>query len=366
MEPSCCINLLTAIIGQRAKQADMPYSPISILDPAALDALMDHLPVGLIIASAENLEIVAASQQAADVLRRSRDELEGKRIADIIRDFVLISPGGEVAQVFETPVTRACKSGEVVRGEEWSVDDGSGRLAVFLVNAAPIRGEDGRVVGGLASWTDITVLKATEQGLRECVANEALLLREANHRIKNLFQLVASLVKMEARRPGITAGELAASVEDRLSVLAAAHEGVCLSTHRGSVDAAQLLEQVALALDSSRHPILASKAPNLEFHEFQVTPVALALNEAISNALKHAFPDDQPGRILISVERDAEGMIVLEIADEGTGLPEQGIKPGLGVQILEAFARQLNGTFTLENRSGGGAVVRLRFPQAPS
>jgi two-component sensor histidine kinase len=340
----------------------MPVRAIKLFSPEVLNAVMHTLPVGLILAHATNLEIVAISEPACQLLGRPRSELERKPLAHVIRGLKLISPRGEVADLAHFPIARACTLGEVVRGEQWSIEGEDGQRPVVLVNAAPIYGEDGCILGGIAAWTDVTSLKAVEQDLRDSIAAEAVLLRESNHRIKNHLQMLAGLVQIEARRPGTTAHALASSMVERFSVLAATHEGFYSARHRGSVNATWLLERVGGALNTSEHPILTSCPSDLDFDDRQVTPVALVINESISNALKHAFPDEQPGRIFVSLGRDGD-MIVLDIADEGTGLPDQGIKQGLGTQILGSLARQLKGTFALENGRAGGAVVRLRFPE---
>lgn len=337
---------------------------IRVFDPPVLGTLMETLPVGLILTQADDLEVVAISKPAYEFLGRPRHELEGKPLAMVIRDLKLFGPDGEAAEVHHLPIARACASGEMVAGEQWTLEDQNGRRVVVLVNAAPIYGGRGHILGGLACWTDVTRLKAVEQRLEESLAAEAMLLRESNHRIKNQLQLLAALVQMEARRDGVTVRELETSTEERLSVLAAAHEGFYSSGNQGSVNAAWLLDHVVHALNSPLHPVVIRCPSDLDLDDPQVTPVALAINEGISNALKHAFPDGQPGQISVSIERE-RGMITLEIADEGRGLPEQGFARGLGIKILETLARQLNGTFTLQNQCAGGVVVRLRFPESP-
>src|SRR4051812_36987263 len=86
-------------------------------------------------------------------------------------------------------------------------------------------------------------------------------------------------------------------------------------------------------LNTPEHPILTSCPSDLDFDDRQVTPVALVINESISNALKHAFPDEQPGRISISFGRDGD-MIDLDIADEGTGFQTRASNKGSGHKSL--------------------------------
>jgi two-component sensor histidine kinase len=95
----------------------------------------------------------------------------------------------------------------------------------------------------------------------------------------------------------------------------------------------------------------------------QAIPTGLILNELITNALKHAFPDGRPG--LIRVEAQChEDRVNLAVIDDGIGVPEDldtCKRKSLGLEIVEILARQLQGTWELKRESG--TMFRLSFPE---
>jgi two-component sensor histidine kinase len=91
-------------------------------------------------------------------------------------------------------------------------------------------------------------------------------------------------------------------------------------------------------------------------------PAGLILNELISNAFKHAFPDGRKGSLSIAGRRRGGG-VVLEVRDDGVGMPEgtDAARPhSLGLEIVAILTRQLKGTFEIHR--GGGALCRVTFP----
>jgi two-component sensor histidine kinase len=97
-------------------------------------------------------------------------------------------------------------------------------------------------------------------------------------------------------------------------------------------------------------------------------PLALTLNETLSNCFEHAFPDGRTGEIQISLRysgRTGE----LTVSDNGIGLSESvrpGSSSGLGLKILAVFAEQMRGQLQLSRPERGGTEIRLRFPIASS
>lgn len=91
-------------------------------------------------------------------------------------------------------------------------------------------------------------------------------------------------------------------------------------------------------------------------------PAGLILNELISNAFKHAFPGGRKGSLSIEGRRCA-GSVVLEVRDDGVGMPED-VDPArpksLGLEIVAILTRQLKGTLEIER--GRGALCRVTFP----
>jgi two-component sensor histidine kinase len=95
-------------------------------------------------------------------------------------------------------------------------------------------------------------------------------------------------------------------------------------------------------------------------------PLALTLNEALSNCFEHAFPEQKLGAVWANLSFNPSGG-ELVIADDGIGLPE-GFQPssatGLGLKILAVFAEQMRGQLLVGRSDFGGTEIILRFPIA--
>jgi len=96
-------------------------------------------------------------------------------------------------------------------------------------------------------------------------------------------------------------------------------------------------------------------------------PIGLIVNELLTNAIKYAFPGDRPGAITMTL-RDTGPALVLEVTDDGVGLPA-GFNPaasrGMGLSLVHALAEQVGGDFTMESTKTG-TRCSLRFPGGSS
>jgi two-component sensor histidine kinase len=99
----------------------------------------------------------------------------------------------------------------------------------------------------------------------------------------------------------------------------------------------------------------------------QMLPLVRIVAEALTNALKHAHPDGGPGTIVVRSRRDRAGAVVVEVIDDGAGLPatfDPTTDGGLGFRLVRSFAKQLRATCAFES-DGGGLRVRLTLPPQP-
>ncbi len=96
----------------------------------------------------------------------------------------------------------------------------------------------------------------------------------------------------------------------------------------------------------------------------QAVPLGLILNEAITNAVKYAFPGDRRGTISIILQQEKGSDTLLRIADNGVGLPgdfDLDANSSLGVRLMKLFADQLEGDLKFCNTDG--VEISLRFKQ---
>ena len=216
----------------------------------------------------------------------------------------------------------------------------------------------------------VHALKAERDQLARSLAEKEVLLKEVHHRVKNNLQVIASLLRLQADK--VTSDVAAPALRDsqhRVESMALIHEQLYETEDLREVDLAKYASLLAtnllhsLGVDRDRIECRVTIEPLLLGVD-QAIPAGLILNELISNALKHAFPNGRSG--FISVEggqRDAS--IVLNVRDNGAGIPadiEVRKSKSLGLEIVKILSRQLKGIFEMER--GEGALFRVSFPSA--
>jgi two-component sensor histidine kinase len=214
----------------------------------------------------------------------------------------------------------------------------------------------GRMVGRIAD---------REAELKTSVAQKEMLLKEVHHRVKNNLQIVASLLSLRAQAIGNP--EIRAALRDvqtRIQALALVHRRLYEHDHLATVELADFLAELVELLAAGAAPGDASVQIETDIARLRLpvdvaTPLALLVTETVTNALKHAFPSDADGRIVIRLMCDDE-RAVLTITDDGVGRPEEAPAEGLGLRLCRMVAKQLGGE--LEIVGPPGTTVRVAFP----
>jgi two-component sensor histidine kinase len=207
--------------------------------------------------------------------------------------------------------------------------------------------------------------------LEEALAARDALMGELHHRVKNNLQIVASLVSMQRRR--VADPEAAAALDAtaaRVRSLSVLHDRLQGGAGTGGgpdVDLAEfvpgLLEElrVAFGLDDRGISLAADVAPVRTDLDTAV-PLGLLVNEAVTNAIKHAFPEGRTGRIAVGVGGEG-GAVVVSVRDDGVGRPA-GAGDGLGTALLSALSAQI-GARVEHPAAAVGAEVRIVLPGVP-
>ncbi len=99
-------------------------------------------------------------------------------------------------------------------------------------------------------------------------------------------------------------------------------------------------------------------------HVNTAIPCGIIINELVSNALKHAFPDDRNGRICIRLREDQDHQYIFTVSDNGIGFPKDlhfRKTETLGLQLVVTLTGQLGGT--IQQNDGEGTTFAVRFPE---
>ena len=227
----------------------------------------------------------------------------------------------------------------------------------------------GRLVSYDGLIRDITERKEAEEGLRRSLEEKEVLLREVHHRVKNNLNIISSLLNLQSSVITTPAQALAAfeNSRDRIQAMALVHEELYDSRDYSRVDMSEYLNKLILALRQAHCPgdeIASSvRADGIVLNVSAAIPCGLILNELITNAFKHAFPNGRCGDVGVFFHEAEGGCFELTISDNGVGmlLGNVGKDPGaMGLTLVRLLVGQLGGSMDLSAENG--TVCRIRFP----
>jgi two-component sensor histidine kinase len=210
-------------------------------------------------------------------------------------------------------------------------------------------------------------IDARDQTLKDALEEKQTLLREVHHRVKNNLQIMVSLFNMQLRTLGDDDGRRALEeARARVTALALVHQALYEGEDLRTVDLAEFIEGMVRALidaggGAARRVDLTVQVAAPAVPSSIAVPLALFIVEAVTNALKHAFPDDRDGSIDIRVIEAGPNLNVT-ITDDGVGIDPKRPPERTGVSLMNAFARQLRGQSCIGPGPCGGARVELTFP----
>jgi len=212
--------------------------------------------------------------------------------------------------------------------------------------------------------TPLLVLLATQAALSlesASLEEKDALLKEVHHRVKNNMQLISSLLSLQAARigdPAVT--ELLADSRNRIRSMALVHENLYQAGDFSKIAMANHIQNLCAHLCNAHGPVsqrteFAIQISDLYLNINQAITCSLLVNELVSNALKHAFPDQRPGHVRVELRPLGGHRLVLAVSDDGVGLPldlDLARVDTLGLQLVQDLTNQLHGTVEMSRRPG--------------
>jgi two-component sensor histidine kinase len=214
----------------------------------------------------------------------------------------------------------------------------------------------------LLTISDVTEARISEKLKDDLLREKAILLQQLQHRVANSLQIIASVLMQSARR--VQSEETRSHLRDahnRVMSIATVQQQLAAS-RLGEVQLRAYFTQLCQSLGASmiRDPNLVSlkvSADDSMVNADISVSLGLIVTELVINALKHAFPGERGGTILVDYHALGEAW-KLTVRDDGVGTPRKlaAAKPGLGTSIVEALARQLHATVETVGANPGTRV----------
>ncbi|MGH6874018.1 MAG: sensor histidine kinase [Aestuariivirgaceae bacterium] len=235
------------------------------------------------------------------------------------------------------------------------------------VYSSLIEDDEGQPAFRLAALVDMRG-KAWRDDLEQRIRDKDLLLKELQHRVKNNLQIITALIRLESRSASSEASEGYERLAGRIEALALLYQLLARDGPSHDVDICVYLSQIASAVMAA-HAVEGIRL-ELKVESFLLSinvamPLGLAVNELMTNSLKHAFKGRPSGTILLRSAVDGDNCRIV-VADDGVGLPEGEEWPrpgGLGVLIVETLRENANATITVDSNPGAGTMVTIIFAQ---
>ena len=309
---------------------------IAPYDPKELLASIVESSQDAIISKTINGIITSWNRGAEQLFGYGAEEVVGKPITILIPEDRLDE---------EPAILAKLRAGQKVDHFDTIRRRKDGSLLDVSLTISPIRDSDGTIVGASKIARDVSSRKREEERQR-------LLLGEMHHRVKNLFALTSGLITM-ASKSAASPEELAYSMRQRLSALAAAHD-LTLASLDGleerdkGATLHQLLEKVVAPYQDKSGQRVSLLGPDFPVAQSHTTKIALLFHELATNAAKYGALSISEGRVAITTKAVDDHII---LAWDETGVPpmlEPKASPGFGTRLIESIARGFPATVKRE------------------
>jgi len=286
-------------------------------------------------------------------------------------------PDADYRQKITEETTAIIKRGESVEDSETTIRRKDGQTRVIAWHSRNLVDERNKPIGSIALGRDITDRKQAQKQLQKSLKDKELLLKEIHHRVNTNMQVVSALLSLQSRyihNPKIR--QIFKQGQSRIRALALIHEKLYQSGDLTCFDFSLYIRDLAVYLFQSfkinPHEIrLNIHSEDLFLDINTAIPCGLILNELISNALQHAFPQQNGkggeaprGELRIRFTGDADKTYTMMVSDNGIGLPPEidlQNTESLGLQLVNMLAYQLKSS--VEIKKEPGTTLTFKFQE---
>ncbi len=305
-----------------------------------------------------NLYVRFVNTSAARGLKKSKEEIIDKSLNEVFPPSVAARYTEAICKVIESRISKVHEYQEMFPiGEIW-----------IGTTLTPITDAQNNIVGVLGVARDISERKHAEEELTKALGGKETLLRELQHRVKNSFAIITSIVNLETlKQENTDTRAVLTNLRDRINSLSKLYDLLYQSQQFQYVKLKDYLEKLCRSILDIYS--LANNGINLYLDIDDIIvelrhsiPLGLILNELLINSLKYAFIGNNGGTIQVYLKK-TDRFISLTVADNGNGIKdglENGRSRGLGLEIVKLLTSQLDGKLNFQG--GEGSAFRIEIP----
>ncbi|WP_276481534.1 histidine kinase dimerization/phosphoacceptor domain -containing protein [Paraflavitalea pollutisoli] len=205
--------------------------------------------------------------------------------------------------------------------------------------------------------------------LQQLVEDKEWLLKEVHHRVKNNLQVVLSLLQSQSAYLQDEALEAVHNSQHRVQAMSLIHQKLYQSDNIASINMDTYIPELVNYLQESfaatAHIRFILNISPTTLDVKQAIPLGLIINEAVTNAFKHAFPQQQNGHVSIALQPLNEQEMILDIQDDGVGLGTDSSvkrKGSLGMSLMKGLCSDFNARNEISGTQG--TKIRVIFPRS--
>jgi two-component sensor histidine kinase len=328
------------------------YFRLGEIVPLAREIVVEGMSDSVVIIDAHDC-IVDANPSAHQLMRTGTLPLIGNTVTQVLP---------ELASQIEGSTTNT--GGEILL-------DGGDEQRVYDVSISPLTDWRKNSVGQVIVLRDVTDRKRSEK-IKQSLLEKEILLQETHHRVKNNMQIISSLLNLQSTYiKDRTCTKILKDSQNRIRAMALVHEKLYSSDNLANIN---FNEYVTALTQNLFHSYgvntgrikLKLETEKIPFDIDTAIPCGLIINELVSNAIKHAFPDGKEGEIVITL-RSRDEIIDLIISDNGIGIPDTidfRTTQSLGLHLVTILAEdQLDGAIVLDRTAGTAFQITFNRQQ---
>ena len=201
------------------------------------------------------------------------------------------------------------------------------------------------------------LLEEKNMAISNSLHEKEVLLKEIHHRVKNNLQIVSSLLNLQLDSlEDPNAMEAIKEGQNRVKSMALIHQKLYMQENLAGINTKEYLEALSESIFSSYNQLservtLSADVEDLDLEIDTIIPIALIVNELITNSIKYAFPENMIGKISVTLKRMGE-VLRLEVADDGVGMNAKSDGTSFGMKLVRSLARKLKATVSTESFRG--------------
>ncbi|MFH2002810.1 MAG: response regulator [Planctomycetota bacterium] len=321
--------------------------------------LVENVDLGITFINTD-YEIVMTNSYQANAFKRSVSDLVGMHCYEKFRKRDSVCP--------VCPGTRAMEKGvpaeEIIERKNYQ-----GKVVTLCLRAFPVFDSNGNASGFIEVAEDITERTKADELIKASLNEKEILLRELHHRTKNNMQVISALISLQSGKiEDENTLKTFREIDNRIKSMALVHQRLYQSESFHKLNLSPYIHDLARSLMASYNVRPDRVTMKLDIDDIEVSidvaiSCGLIINEAVSNALEHAFVGEKPGEIVVALKKAWNERISLSIRDNGIGFDRSYDfhKPtSLGMQLLMNLAKQqLNADFNVISNKGTEVYVEF-------